>query len=129
MPSVLIEVRQQYSSDAESQIMMATRSAICNVFKVPPADCNIRLIAHQPHRFECPSDCDKPAYYTHIGIDCFPGRTLETKRRLYRAIVTDLEPFGIPADHVKILVREVGRENWGIRGGQAACDVELKDRS
>ena len=33
--------------------------------------------------------------------------------------------LGIPKDHVKILLRELPRENWGIRGGQAATDVEL----
>jgi len=44
---------------------------------------------------------------------------------LYQEIVNKLEPFGIPKDHVKILIREITRENWGIRGGQAGCDVEL----
>jgi phenylpyruvate tautomerase PptA (4-oxalocrotonate tautomerase family) len=39
--------------------------------------------------------------------------------------VRNLEPFGIPKDHIKILLREVAKENWGIRGGQAACDVDL----
>jgi hypothetical protein len=31
----------------------------------------------------------------------------------------------VPRDHVSITVRESPAENWGIRGGQAACDVEL----
>jgi hypothetical protein len=35
------------------------------------------------------------------------------------------QPLGIPRDHVKILLREIPRENWGIRGGQAGCDVDL----
>ncbi|WP_331710104.1 hypothetical protein [Methylomonas koyamae] len=39
--------------------------------------------------------------------------------------MTNLEPFGIPPDHVKILLREIPKENWGIRGGQAGCDVGL----
>jgi hypothetical protein len=26
---------------------------------------------------------------------------------------------------VKILLREISPENWGIRGGQAGCDVDL----
>jgi len=44
---------------------------------------------------------------------------------LYRSIVEGLEPLGIPRHHVTILIREITRENWGIRGGQAACDVDL----
>nr|WP_212749443.1 hypothetical protein [Acinetobacter lwoffii] len=33
--------------------------------------------------------------------------------------------IGIPADHILIHLRESALENWGIRGGQAACDVDL----
>nr|WP_238326414.1 tautomerase family protein [Desulfuromonas acetoxidans] len=58
-------------------------------------------------------------------MDCFAGRSLDAKRSLYQAIVNNLEPFGIPKSHVKIMLREITAENWGIRGGQAACDVEL----
>ncbi len=63
--------------------------------------------------------------YTHISIDCFAGRFLEAKRNLYRTIVRNLEVIGIPKDHINILLREITQENWGIRGGQAGCDVEL----
>jgi phenylpyruvate tautomerase PptA (4-oxalocrotonate tautomerase family) len=37
----------------------------------------------------------------------------------------NLAVLGIPADHILILLRESPLENWGIRGGQAACDVDL----
>ena len=125
MPSVLIEVRRQYSAEVESGIMEAVHSALRDCFKIKPHDRNIRLVVHAPHRFECPPDKTKPAYYAHISIDCFAGRSLDAKRRLYRTIVSSLERFGIPPDHVKILLREITPENWGIRGGQAACDVDL----
>jgi hypothetical protein len=39
--------------------------------------------------------------------------------------VERLEVLGIPADHVLITVRDAPPENWGIRGGQAASDVDL----
>ncbi len=32
---------------------------------------------------------------------------------------------GIPRDHVTIVLRESETENWGIRGGQAAFDIDL----
>lgn len=68
---------------------------------------------------------ENPELYTHISIDCFAGRSLEAKLNLYRSIVEKLEKLVIPKDHVKILLREITKENWGIRGGQAACDVDL----
>ena len=44
---------------------------------------------------------------------------------LYKAIVANLAAFDVPADEVMIVLKESPLENWGIRGGQAACDVEL----
>jgi phenylpyruvate tautomerase PptA (4-oxalocrotonate tautomerase family) len=125
MPSVLIEVRKQYSIEQERAIMEAVHSALREAFKILPGDRNVRLLVHEPHRFECPPARTSPEFYTHISIDAFAGRSLEAKRNLYRAIVRNLAELGIPNDHVKILLRELPRENWGIRGGQAGCDVDL----
>ena len=125
MPSVLIEVRQQYPREREIQLMEAVHAALREAFKILPGDRHVRLVVHEPHRFACPPDKKRPEAYTHISIDAFAGRSVDAKRNLYRAIVRNLEPLGIPPDHVKILLRELPRENWGIRGGQAACDVEL----
>ncbi|MCB1316481.1 MAG: tautomerase family protein [Leptospiraceae bacterium] len=125
MPSVTIEVRQQYSREIEEGIMEAVHSALRSAFKILPGDRNVRLIVHEAHRFQCPPDRKTPECYTHISIDCFAGRSINAKRQLYRDIVANLASFGIPADHVKILLREISAENWGIRGGQAACDVDL----
>lgn len=125
MPSVLIEVRRQYSPAQEGELIEAVHAALLEAFKILPGDRNVRLLVHEPHRFACPPDRDRPEFYTHISIDCFAGRSLEAKRNLYLGIVERLEPFGIPRDHVKILLREIMPENWGIRGGQAACDVDL----
>jgi len=125
MPSALIEVRKQYPTDVESKIMEAVHAALREAFKILPGDRNVRLLVHEPHRFQCPPDREQPEYYTHISIDCFAGRSLEAKRNLYKAIVNNLSPFGIPANHIKIMLREITAENWGIRGGLAACDVDL----
>jgi len=121
----LIEVRKQYTEEQEVQIMEAVHLALREAFRIVPGDKNIRLIVHEPHRFACPPDRENPDVYTHISIDAFAGRSLDAKRNLYKAIVNNLEPLGIPKDHVKILLREIPKENWGIRGGQAGCDVDL----
>ncbi|MFI8145484.1 tautomerase family protein [Acinetobacter sp. ABJ_C5_2] len=125
MPSVLIEVRQQYDMAIEIKIMEGVHAALKDAFKILPHDRNVRLIVHEPHRFQCPPNKEKPEYYTLINIDGFAGRSLDAKRKLYKNIVNNLEPLGIPIDHVKIILREITAENFGIRGGQAACDVDL----
>ena len=125
MPSVLIEVRQQYPQEREVALIEAVHAALREAFKIPPHDRTVRLVVHEPHRFACPPNNERPELYTHISIDAFAGRSRDAKRNLYKAIVNNLEALGIPKTHVKILLREITRENWGIRGGQAACNVEL----
>ncbi|HVX95316.1 MAG TPA: tautomerase family protein [Polyangia bacterium] len=125
MPSVLIEIRRSIPADEETAIIDAVHAALREAFKILPGDRNVRLVAHAPHRFACPPERAKPDLYTHVSIDAFAGRSLDAKRALYRTIVLNLEALGIPRDHVKIVLREIPRENWGIRGGQAGCDVEL----
>jgi phenylpyruvate tautomerase PptA (4-oxalocrotonate tautomerase family) len=125
MPSVLIEVRRQYTREEETGLMEAVHAALQEAFKILPGDRNARLVVHEPHRFACPPDRENPEYVTHVSIDAIAGRSIDAKRNLYQAIVRNLEPFGIPRTHVKVLLRDIPRENWGIRGGQAACDVDL----
>ena len=125
MPSVLIETRCQRSPLDERALIDAVHQALVYAFEIPAHDRDIRLIVHEPHRYAAPSGKSEPALYTHITIDAFMGRSLDAKRKLYRTIVQNLSALDIPADHVKVLVRESPTMNWGIRGGEAACDIDL----
>ena len=125
MPHVLIEVRREPSRAEEIALMEAVHGALQRAFRIPSEDRHVRLLVHEPHRFAVPPGLDHPDWFTQITIDAFEGRSLEAKRALYREIVESLEPLGIPADHVSTLLREVPVENWGIRGGRSAVDVEL----
>jgi phenylpyruvate tautomerase PptA (4-oxalocrotonate tautomerase family) len=125
MPHVLIETRREYSPAEEVALMEAVHEALRGAFRIPESDRHVRLLAHEPHRFACPPDKSQPDRFVQVSIDAFEGRSIETKRALYREIVERLEPLGIPRDHVSVVVRDIPRTNWGIRGGQAASDVEL----
>ncbi len=125
MPHVLIETRREYSQAEEVALMDAVHGALQRAFRIPPNDRHVRLLAHEPHRFACPPGRAQPDRYTLVSVDAFAGRSVDAKRALYRQIVESLEPLGIPADHISIVVRDVPLTNWGIRGGAAACDVEL----
>ena len=125
MPTVLIETCLQREPAAEVAIMNAVHAALVEAFKIPVNDREVRLLVHAPHRFQAPPDRAHPELFTIIGIDAFAGRSVDAKRKLYRAIVDKLEPLGIPRDHVLTTVRDHPLENWGVRGGVAACDVKL----
>ena len=120
MPNATIEVRRRYTPEEEAGIIDAVHAAMVEGLRIPEADKTLRLVVHEPHRF--PHESDR---YTLVDIDLFVGRSLGAKRALYRAIVRNLEPFGIPGEEIKILLRESPPENWGIRGGVPATEVEL----
>jgi phenylpyruvate tautomerase PptA (4-oxalocrotonate tautomerase family) len=125
MPTVLIEVRRQYPPAEATALIDAVHAALMEAFKLPAWDKDVRLVEYEPHRFACSPRLPDPDRFVHIAIDCFAGRSVAAKRELYRAIVANLEPLGIPSLCVKVLLRESAPENWGIRGGQAACDIDV----
>lgn len=123
MPSTMIEVVREYTRDEETAIVEAVHAALVEGIKIPEEDRTVRLIVHEPHRVALPPD--KSDRYTLVSVDLFEGRSIDAKRRLYRALVANLGRLGIPAADVKVLLREIPPENWGIRGGQPASEVEL----
>lgn len=124
MPMVLIEIGKQYSKEHEVSLIKAVHSALIEAFKVTEHALNVRLLVHEGHRFTTPFHTN-PELYTLISINCFTGRSLAAKRKLYSCIVENLSKMSIPKDHVKIVIRETNKENWGILGGYAGCDVDV----
>ena len=125
MASTLIEIRRSYSREEELALIDAVHRALLSAFKIPEWDRTVKLIVHEPHRFACSPRIEMPERYTQVTINCFAGRSLNAKRALYQAVVTNLQPLGIPASAVEVILQEIARENWGVCGGVAACDVEL----
>jgi hypothetical protein len=123
IPDVLAEVRSGWVGSRGSQFLDAIHAAIVEVLRTPEDDKVLRLAEHQPEHFAIPGSAGER--FTHIEITMFAGRTLATKRALYRAIVNNLEPFGVPSNDVKIILIEVAAENVGMRGGVAACDLDI----
>jgi phenylpyruvate tautomerase PptA (4-oxalocrotonate tautomerase family) len=111
---------RRYTPEEEAAIIDAVHAAMMEGLKIPEGDKTVRLVVHEPHRF--PHESER---YTLVDIDLFSGRSFRAKKALYEAIVRNLGPFGIPGDQIKILLRESPAENWGIRGGVPASEVEL----
>lgn len=125
MPSTTIEVRRGYTVEQEIQIIEAVQAALVEGFKIPPGDRCVKLVVYEPHRFIALSRLSQPDRYTVITVSAFQGRSLDAKRKLYQGIVNRLAPLGIPPDHIKILLNEIPRENWGLQGGKPASEIEL----
>lgn len=114
MPVATIEICRRYSVEEEKALIEAVHAAMVEGLKIPQNDRTVRLVVHEPHRFAI--DPGKDDRLMLISIDLFEGRSLRAKAALYAALVRNMAAFGIPANHVKTLLREIPRENWGIRG-------------
>lgn len=125
MPSAQIDVRKCYSPEDERRLMEAVHESIVDAFQVSPLHRNVVLTVHAPQRFLGRPDCPDPERLTNLSIFVLPGRSIDAKRRLYRLLVERLQDLGIPKDCVLIRLHELPAENFGVRGGQALCDVEL----
>lgn len=114
MPATLIEIRRRIPAEDEVALIEAVQAALVEALKIPETDRTVRLIVHEPHRFAIdPSRDDR---FTLITVHLFEGRSINAKSALYAALVRNLGALDIPANHVKTVLNEIPRENWGIRG-------------
>ena len=123
MPLVRIDILEGRPTAERKQLLEAVHAALVDAFRIPDDDRTQILTEHPPEAFEIPpGHSDR---YTLVQITAFPGRSARAKRALYEAIVRRLEDAGVPADDVFIVLQQPPLENWGIRGGQSAADVDL----
>ncbi len=123
MPLARIEVRKSRPPEQVQAIIEAIYLAQREALQVPAHDRQIRYIEHRPEHFHVPPG--KTENYTLVEITLFAGRSIEAKRALYQAIVKNLNALGIAPDDIFIVLNEVALENWGIRGGVPASEVDL----
>ncbi len=123
MPVARIETRKHWPLEQVQAIMDAVYLAQREALKVPEHDRQIRYIEHRPEHFHVPPG--KTENYTLIEITLFAGRSLEAKHNLYREIVKRLGAIGIAPEDVFIVLHEEPLDNWGIRGGVPASEVDL----
>jgi len=123
MPLVRIEILKGWPTAERRRLLQAVHAALVEAFDLPEDDRTQRLIEHDPENFEIPPGASER--YTLIEITAFPGRSATAKRRLYEAIVHNLETAGVPADDISVVLHEPPMENWGIRGGKPASEVDL----
>lgn len=123
MPIVRIEVIKHWAVEKQQYLMESLHAALVEAFKIPEHDKLIRYIEHRPDHFVIPPGATEN--YTLVEISMFPGRSLEAKRNLYKGIVGRFGAVGIDPNDIRIVLYEVPMDNWGIRGGIPASEVDL----
>lgn len=125
VPLVKVEIIKGKSIEYKKALLDGIHSALVDAFRIPDYDRMQRLYELEREKFEiAPS---KTEQFTLIEITAFPGRSLEAKKNLYDAIIKNLGHLpGINGNDITVVLNEPPLENWGIRGGRPANEVELE---
>ncbi len=124
MPLVKIEIIKGKPREYKQALLDSVHHALVKSLGIPDSDRFQRLYELPFNNFEYPPD--RTPNVTIIEITMFKGRTLKAKRELYQAIVSNLKNKpGIGGHDIMIVLMEPPLENWGVRGGKPADDIDF----
>lgn len=124
MPVVRITIRAGKPPAYKKALLDGVHHAVVQAFRIPEND--RRQILHEldAEHFELPPE--RTADAAIIEITAFQGRSKEAKKNLYQSIAANLaKDPGINGDDILIVLHEPPLENWGVRGGKPASEVQL----
>jgi phenylpyruvate tautomerase PptA (4-oxalocrotonate tautomerase family) len=120
-----IEILEGRTSGEKKSLVQAVGAALSEALQAPPDDPTVRLAEYPRDQLLLPYPDRHSDRYTLVEVTLFAGRSLETKRRLYDAIVRRLATLGVPSNDVLIVLHEPPMENWAIDGGIPASEVDV----
>jgi phenylpyruvate tautomerase PptA (4-oxalocrotonate tautomerase family) len=124
MPMVKIEMRAGKPADYKKAILDGVHQALVSAFNILENDRSPKIYEFPPENMEIPPG--KSADYMVIEIKAFQGRSLTAKRNLYKNIVSELSKrTGISGNDITIVLNEIPLDNWCVRGGKPASEVDL----
>ncbi len=122
MPIAHVHIVRGRSGAQKKAILDGLHTALVETFRIPDSDRTQILHEHDPEHFES----GKGPEFTLIELTVFPGRSVDVKRMFYEALVGNLEKNpGIPREKVLVVLHEPALNNWGIRGGRPASEIDI----
>lgn len=122
MPSTRI-VTGAWARGSERKVIEAVQAALVSALKIPANDRDVVIDTYdETSRIVMTGRSQK---FTRVEVTLFAGRSMEAKRALYKALAANLAELGVPETEVKTILIEVPTENWGLRGGYPASELDL----
>jgi phenylpyruvate tautomerase PptA (4-oxalocrotonate tautomerase family) len=125
MPLVQIELMKGRSGRFKKDLFEEVHKVLVEAIKIPDSDRNQKIVEFSPADMEVSSGGDRKTAVL-IRITLFPGRSPEAKKALYRLMTDRLsEKFRFDRDHIIIVLDEAPMQNWGMKGGRMASEIDL----
>ncbi len=112
----------EWARGHERQLLNAVQAALEEGIKIPDWDRDIVVDIYNDNLRVSPPN--RTSKYTRIEIGLYAGRSLDSKRALYRAIVRNLAGLGVEANDLKTILLEFPLDNCAPHGAEAACDIQ-----
>lgn len=93
-----------------------------SVLKIPEHDRQLVLDQKTKGFYQPTNSSGK---YVIFEIKMFSGRTMETKKKLYKELFSLAISVGVDPSSINVILEDIEKHNWGIRGGQPASEVDL----
>lgn len=123
MPLVRLSMYKGKTIKEKNKIVNLVHKSMIDSLKIPENDKNFRIMEYKEENFIIPKG--KSKNYLLIEISMFKGRSLGAKRVLYKHIAENLKQIGFDPLDVFIVLYEEDMDNWGIRGGHPASEINL----
>jgi phenylpyruvate tautomerase PptA (4-oxalocrotonate tautomerase family) len=120
-----IEILTGRTTNEKRELVDAVRAALSESLQAPREDPLVRLVEYSADQLSLPYPDRHSERFTLVDVTMFAGRSINTKRRLYEAIVGRLSDLGVPRQDILIVIHEPAMHNWGVDGGKPASEVEL----
>jgi len=122
MPSTRI-VTGSWARGSEGKVLEAVQAALVSALRIPEKDRDVVIDTYdETTRIVMTGRSQR---YTRVEVTLFAGRSMDAKKALYQAVVANLAELGVPETEVKTTLIEVSTENWGLRGGYPASELDL----
>lgn len=122
MPCVRIATGH-WAVGSELKLIEAVQSALVAAFRIPESDRDVVLDLYDENRRIVATG--RSERYTRIEIVGIAGRSMDAKRALFATIADNLEAVGVPRNETRTFLIEPPAENWGIKGGRMASEVDI----
>ena len=106
----------------DSAFIKMFHNTMIRVLKIPEHDRQI-ILDQKTEGFYQPTNSS--GKYILFEIKMFKGRSLETKKKLYRELFALAGSAGVDGSNVNVIIEDIEKHNWGIRGGLPASEVDL----
>jgi phenylpyruvate tautomerase PptA (4-oxalocrotonate tautomerase family) len=120
-----IDILEGRTVDEKHALVEAVCGALSEALRAPDDDPLVRLAEYRAEQFTLPYPDRHSDRFTLIEITMFAGRSMQTKRHLYGAVVRRLSATGVPPGDILIVLHQPEMHDRAVDGGTPGHEADI----